>query len=83
MSKLPGLFGRYFRHGQFRLAKQGNGYAMFELRDHPRPTLTQAVLIVGWLQGILSRCGARAIDVRLGKVASLGDRCDRFESTWS
>jgi hypothetical protein len=50
---------------------------------HPRPTLTLAVLMVGFLQSALTLTGAREVDVRLAKVAALGDPADVFEATWS
>ena len=77
------LLGSLFCHGQPRATKHGSGYGELEVTGHPRPTLTLAVLMVGFLQRALMLAGAREVDVRLAKVAALGDPADVFEATWS
>jgi len=77
------LLGSLFCHGQPRATKHGSGYGELEVTGHPRPTLTLAVLMVGFLQRALMLAGAREVDVRLAKVAALGDPADVFEATSS
>jgi hypothetical protein len=81
--QLPTLLSSHFCHGQARVTKHGGGYGELEVLGHPRPTLTLAVLMVGFLQRCLQLTGAREPDVRLAKVAALGDTSDVFEATWS
>ena len=81
--QLPDVVASHFCHGQAHVTKHGAGYGELEVTRHPRPTLTLAVMMVGFLQRALVLAGAREPDVRLAKVAALGDASDVFEATWS
>ncbi len=82
-TKAPSVWSRLFCHGRAEVTKNGAGYGQLEISEHPRPTLTLAVMMVGFLQKSLALTGARECDVRLARVAALGDKVDVFEATWS
>ena len=79
----PSIWKRFFARGSVSVPKLGAGYGLLEISDHPSPSVARAVVAVGFLQRALELAGAREVDVRLARVAALGDGKDTVEATWS
>jgi len=77
------LWVRFFADGEASVRELGRGYGVLEVDGHPAPSLPRSVLMVGFLDRALRMTGARAVEVRLGKAAALGDGRDVFEASWS
>jgi len=82
-SGLSDLWSQHFRDGEVRVVRLGRGYGQVELRDHPAPRVTRSVMLLGFVERMIERCGGSAVDARLVACAALGDACDRIEATWS
>jgi serine/threonine-protein kinase len=83
LSMSSDLWRRYFAQGEVRVVKVGMGYGRVEVHGQPKPRLGRAVAVVGYLDEALRMAGARDVDVRLVRAASLGDPHDVLEATWS
>ncbi|MBC7173869.1 MAG: hypothetical protein H5U40_15620 [Polyangiaceae bacterium] len=76
-------FAQLFGSGMAGVSKLGRGYGLIEIVDQAAPSLARSVAFVGFLDECLRAAGARDVEVRLTRVAALGDRGDLFEATWS
>jgi serine/threonine-protein kinase len=77
------FWSEFFGSGSARVAKVGHGYGLLEVAEQSDPSLARSVAFVGFLDECMRRAGARDVDVRLSKVAALGDKVDLFESSWA
>lgn len=77
------LWSRCFADGSPQVKELGLGYGLFEVKAHPRPRLSRAVLMMGLLDEAISLVGGRRCEVRLAKAEALGDSVDLYEASWS
>ncbi len=77
------IWNRYFAAGEARVIRVGRGYGRMEVHGPPKPSLANAVAMLGVLDEGLRLAGAHGASVRLAQSVSVGDDRDTFEATWT
>lgn len=82
LSEMSTLSLQFFVGLEIVLRKLGPGFARLEIIEHDMPSLTTAVLSLGFLERSLGRFGADDVEVNMVSSRALGDHQTILEASW-
>lgn len=83
LAEMPGFVESLIRGVGCRLRSVGRGYGRLELDEQQaEPSLTMCVVVLGFLDRSLSRCGANEVEVNLLSCRYLGDDENIYDISW-
>lgn len=83
LAEMPKFVEQIIRGVSCKVRSVGRGYGRLELDElEAAPSLTLCVLVLGFLDRSLSRCGAREVEVNLLNCRYLGDDENLYDISW-